>query len=200
MKTFKVDLDLIPQWKPHFDTENPKYMTTHAHFFDDMFFFLEHVRLKSFNEIWKENDSIIFEGAQGLLLDKDRDSIWTTTSNTGILNPYNMLRSHNDFRAEACYVTRSYVTRHGDGPLEEEVAKDELGDNLTDRTNVFNDFQGSLRYAELAKSRVVSEICKDFKIAENGSFDLSIACTHCNEHDLYGGDYRSYSPESVIKT
>ena len=200
LKSFQVDLDLIPHWKRFFEPGDEAFYNMSAHFLGDFLFFLEVAEIRSFDEIWRQNDAIIFEGAQGLLLDKDRDTIWTTTSNTGLQNPYKLLCDYTDFHAEVCYVSRSYVTRHGDGPLEQEVEKSELGDNLFDRTNVFNDFQGGLRYATLSKLGIAREIEKDFRIAENGRYDLKLALTHCNEHEIYGGDYRSYSPMDVIKT
>lgn len=200
LKSFHVDLNLIPHWKHFFEPGDDAYYNMRAHFLADFLFFLEVVKFRSFDEVWERNDAIIFEGAQGLLLDKDRDTIWTTTSNTGLQNPYKLLSDYADFHAEVCYVSRSYVTRHGVGPLEQEVEKSELGDNLFDRTNVFNEFQGNLRYATLSKLGIAKEIGKDFKLAENGRYDLSLALTHCNEHDIHGGDYRSYSPTEVIKS
>ena len=199
LKMFGINLDLVPHWKPHFDPESPQYRNTYANFYDDIRFFLKNVKLKHFDDLWKEADSFIFEGAQGLLLDKDRESIWTTTSKTGLFNPYMLLDKHRDFCAEVCYVSRAYVTRHGVGPLDFEVDKAELGDNIEDRTNVFNNFQGDLRYANLSKHYLRDAILSDYMLADE-RYDQTLALTHCNEHDTYGGNYRSYSPTEVIKT
>ena len=199
LKSFGVDLDRVPSWKHFFIPNDPAYMRMCSNFREDFNFFVRSVNFCGFDDIWRENKSIIFEGAQGLLLDKDRDGIWNTTSNTGLTNPYRFLKDKPDFHAEVCYVSRSYVTRHGEGPLDHEVGKEELGGELFDKTNVFNEFQGNLRYAKLPKNAMGREIERDFKIAESGNFDLSIAYTHCNEHDIDGGDYRSYSPTKVTK-
>ena len=197
--TFGVNLDRVPSWKHFFEPNDAAYMRMCANFRDDLMFFLRSVELRSFDDIWRENKSIIFEGAQGLLLDKDRDGIWNTTSNTGLKNPYMLLSDKTDFHAEVCYVSRSYVTRHGDGPLDQEIRKEEIGEELFDKTNVFNQFQGNLRYAKLPKNAMGKEIESDFRTADSERYELTVAYTHCNEHDIDGGDYRSYSPTKVTK-
>lgn len=199
LKSFGVDLDRVPSWKHFFEPNDPAYMRMCKNFRNDLMFFLHSVELQSFDDIWRENKAIIFEGAQGLLLDKDRDGIWNTTSNTGLTNPHKFLRDKTDFHAEVCYVSRSYVTRHGEGRLDNEVAKEEIGTELFDKTNVFNQFQGNLRYAKLRQGEMFREIVKDFSIADSARFEPTIALTHCNEHDIDGGDYRSYSPTKVTK-
>ncbi|MDO4863254.1 MAG: adenylosuccinate synthetase [Ruminococcus sp.] len=98
-------------------------------------------------------DEIIFEGAQGLLLDELNLEYapHLTTSRTGMYEPARILRSlfgAGSFpETEVAYVTRSYVTRHGAGPLPYEGLLDPLAYGITDRTNVHNEWQGSLRFA-----------------------------------------------------
>lgn len=198
LAAFQVDMDLVPEWKPHLETDTAMFFRLCRHFRSDFEFFIDHIEICSFDDVWNRNKAIIFEGAQGLLLDKDRDDIWTTTSNTGLKNPQRLLSAYKDFNAEVCYVTRSYVTRHGDGPLENEVERSEIGEDVRDRTNVFNQFQGNLRYAILLPKANLLEIDKDFSIADSGRFYQTFAITHCNEYSLDGGDYRSYSPTQVI--
>ncbi len=199
IKTFNIELEAVPQWKRFFDRKDRAWELLWSRFQYDVYNFAQFVKFASFDSLWVHNDAIIFEGAQGLLLDKDRDDIWTTTSNTGIKNPYRLLHGRKDFRAEVCYVSRSYVTRHGDGPLPDEVEQQKIGDSLFDHTNVFNNFQGNLRYALISKPSVAAAIYQDFQVAEDGPFDLSIAYTHCNEHDIDGGTYRSCSKTEVKK-
>ena len=96
-----------------------------------------------------------------------------------------MLEGKSDFSAEACYVTRSYLTRHGVGPLEEEVVKTEINAFMCfDKTNVHNSFQGSLRYGFLEDNDQKTRIAKDWAIVgDNTNFKKSMAITHCNEFD-----------------
>lgn len=201
LSKFGVDLESVPLWKKYF-TEDSVYAESLAkRFWYDLRAFIDNVNYSLFDLLWKNHKAFIFEGAQGLLLDKDRDGIWLTTSNTGIQNPVKLLAPYKDFNAEVCYVTRSYITRHGDGPLKDEVSSERLGDDLFDKTNVFNPFQGSLRYALIHMPKVLGEIEKDFSLTlDQKQFTPTLAITHCNEHDTYGGEYRSYSPCEVEKT
>ena len=92
---------------------------------------------------------LIFETGQGLLLDQDYETYapHLTSSKTGIHNPAVFLEKRGLFLDEAIYVTRPYVTRHGNGPLPCEVDPSELPGVGEDLTNRPNEWQGILRYA-----------------------------------------------------
>lgn len=78
---------------------------------------------------WLEKfQHLIFETGQGLLLDQDYEAYapHLTSSKTGIHNPAIFLEKRGLFLDEAIYVTRPYVTRHGNGPLPCEVDSSEL--------------------------------------------------------------------------
>lgn len=93
---------------------------------------------------------LIFETGQGLLLDQDYEAYapHLTSSKTGIHNPAVFLEKRGLFLDEAIYVTRPYVTRHGNGPLPCEVDPSELPGVGEDLTNRPNEWQGTLRYAK----------------------------------------------------
>ena len=123
----------------------------------------------SFQDIAEGNDTIIFEGGQGLGLNGagGLDDITCsfsckdlTPSDTGSLIPVSLCASISD-DIEICYVTRTYVTRHGDGELPFECTKEELGINEVDITNQSNQFQGDLRYGHLSwvhlKDRIIDD-------------------------------------------
>lgn len=171
-------------------------------FISDVKFFNAHNIFTTFEDLWNRTDSFIFENGQGLGLDMHVNNDWHTTSNTGIINPYEMLRGKSDFNAEVCYVTRSYLTRHGVGPLEEAVKKTEINADMHDRTNVYNEFQGDLRYGYLEDKDQAKRIAQDFSIAgEDKRFKKTMAITHTNEFDC-GNDsseYYSDNPFGVIK-
>ena len=98
----------------------------------------------------EEFQNLIFETGQGLLLDQDYEAYapHLTSSKTGIHNPTIFLEKRGLSLDEAIYVTRPYVTRHGNGPLPCEVKRSELlgvGEDLTNRPN---EWQGTLRYAK----------------------------------------------------
>ena len=93
---------------------------------------------------------LIFETGQGLLLDQDYEAYapHLTSSKTGIHNPAIFLEKRGLSLDEAIYVTRPYVTRHGNGPLPCEVDRSELPGVGEDLTNQPNEWQGTLRYAK----------------------------------------------------
>ena len=97
----------------------------------------------------EEFQHLIFETGQGLLLDQDYEAYapHLTSSKTGIHNPAIFLEKRGLSLEEAIYVTRPYITRHGNGPLPCEVDRSELPGVGEDLTNHPNEWQGILRYA-----------------------------------------------------
>lgn len=137
-------------------------------------------------KLMKERDQIIFESGQGLLLDSENTEYapHVTASRTGLFHPCRILSEYRMKLSEAVYVTRSYVTRHGAGPLPYECAASELGITSPDETNVHNSWQGSIRYARHGGfDEFVRPVLAD--INENGAGDIgaSLFITHLNETD-----------------
>ena len=143
----------------------------------------------------KNYENVIFEGAQGLLLDEMNTEYapHLTTSRTGLTNPVRIIREimpDEEVTAEAVYVTRSYVTRHGNGPLPHE------GDfRFEDETNHPNDWQGTIRFGYHGnKDEFYSPMMRDI---EENSFKgkHSVFVTHLNEISEFGfdADYKSYT-------
>lgn len=131
---------------------------------------------------------LIFESGQGLLLDEDYEAYapHLTSSKTGMHNPARFLAKRELTLDEAIYVTRSYVTRHGEGPLPCETARDTLSGVGVDLTNQPNEWQGSLRYARHESMEAFFapvERDKDSIQLFSGARDtkLSILVTHLNE-------------------
>lgn len=98
----------------------------------------------------EEFQHLIFETGQGLLLDQDYEAYapYLTSSKTGIHNTAIFLEKRGLSLDEAIYVTRPYVTRHGNGPLPCEVDRSGLPGVGEDLTNRPNEWQGILRYAK----------------------------------------------------
>lgn len=145
----------------------------------------EYVRLMPQEKLC-EYDQLIFEGAQGLLLDELNTEYapHLTSSRTGLFEPARILSALNceadGLSAETVYVTRSYVTRHGAGPLHYEG---ELGIDIHDRTNVRNQWQGELRTAPHGDTEeFLRAVRRD--LAENElKTDVSLFITHLNESE-----------------
>ena len=157
-------------------------------------------------DMLKSYDEVIFEGAQGLLLDEMNKEYapHLTTSRTGLTNPVDIIRRvmpDEEESAEAVYVTRSYVTRHGNGPLPYE----EKRAYFYDETNMPNEWQGTLRFArDPGKEEGLKQVRRD--VSEN-SFKgrVEIFVTHLNEvgTNSYGSRYESYSryaEEVIVKS
>lgn len=110
-------------------------------------------------------ERIIFEGAQGLALDRDNkeDFPHVTPSNTGIKNVAILAKELGFEKIEPYYVTRPYFTRHGAGPISYEIDRADL--QFSDKTNLTNEFQGELRFAYAEPARMISRIQEDLKLA-----------------------------------
>lgn len=137
------------------------------------------------DSILDKYEYVIFEGAQGLLLDQNNMEYFPhlTPSNTGLTNPVNMIKDKNVADIEVCYVTRTYMTRHGAGRFDSECSKDEINPNMVDLTNVPNEFQGTLRYGKLDLNDLKTRIEKDFDSNSKGlDIKKSLAITHTNEY------------------
>ena len=135
--------------------------------------------------IFDKYEYVIFEGAQGLLLDQNNIEYFPhlTPSNTGLTNPVNMLKGRDVKDIEVCYVTRTYLTRHGAGRFDTECSKDEINPSMVDLTNVPNEFQGTLRYGKLDWNNLKNRIENDFEKNSNGlDIKKSLAITHLNEY------------------
>ena len=151
---------------------------------------------------------IVFENAQGLNLSWSNDPIlkeYTTPSITGVSCLNELLKGIDNYNLEVCYVTRSYITRHGDGPLNDEVDHCQLNPYIDEKTNLCNRYQGQLRYGRMdqnLENRVLADFNKlDKKILSNSK--MSIAITHLDEVDFENKEilnkyniYKSYSPHA----
>ena len=108
----------------------------------------------------------VFEGAQGLLLDEDGDDFpHVTRSKTGLANVIRTAQETEITELDVTYVTRAYLTRHGAGPLANEVDKPE---GVNDPTNQPNAFQGSLRFAWLDLDALAKRIERDLAFRATG--------------------------------
>lgn len=132
-------------------------------------------------------ENIVFEGAQGMLLDEESHFFpHVTRSSTGLKNVVSILQDSSlgipSDDVEVVYVTRSYMTRHGNGPFPTETGKPYQ--NIVDTTNVPNEFQGTLRFGILDVDLLVSSLSKDLArfwpikghSMPNPSISLAITC------------------------
>lgn len=133
---------------------------------------------------------LVFEGGQGFRLDQNRTELmpYLTRSNTGLQNVFDCLSTvKTALELDVYLVTRTYLTRHGDGPLWNEVRLPY--NNVEDHTNVENSYQGKLRYGYLNKSwydDAIDEIRQYIKDHQPGcvkKVNIYTAFTHLDQLD-----------------
>lgn len=129
--------------------------------------------IKKTNGLPSNNYSYIFEGSQGLLLDKNYGFFpHVTRSNTGTKNVLSLL-GHETL--SLYLITRAYQTRHGDGPLSNETIPHNISKNPLE-TNITNTYQGPLRVALLDVSLLEYAINKDDYLRTASNKSLVITC------------------------
>lgn len=127
--------------------------------------------------ILQNYSNVVFENGQGLMLD-DHFMKYATPSNTGIKDAQNIIQTYlPNSQVETCFVTRTYLTRHGARDFEENFK------GFVDYTNINNEFQGGLRFKTFDNQelhnltvRIVKEISDT-----PSNWKASLAITHANE-------------------
>lgn len=131
----------------------------------------------------------IFEGAQGIMLDQNIGFFpHVTRSNTGSKNAIKLYKNYMFDRIEnITYVTRTYLTRHGNGPMPNEEHSHLLKlQNSEKETNVSNKFQGEFRKTILDLDLLNYALKADADNRElpfNGN--LMITCVDQTGEDIY---------------
>ena len=101
------------------------------------------------------DNHIIFEGSQGILLDKDHgifpNVTYANTTSKNIFNneEYKPFLDANINRTNIYYMTRCYQTRHGNGYMSNEDEEKPVLINTDQEINVTNPWQGNFRITEL---------------------------------------------------
>jgi adenylosuccinate synthase len=164
-------------------------------FYADVDLMLEHCSIVplAFN-------TAVFEGAQGLGLDQHMGTFPNVTrSNCGMRNVIDLQREIGFDISEIVYVTRTYMTRHGAGPMEEMEFTD-LPAGIVDDTNVVNSWQGAIRFAAFGKKgwdKVFKRVHLDI---QSNNLDIGLvrlAITHMDQYPnkhLIEADYLSNGP------
>lgn len=146
--------------------------------------FLE--KVKTITDIIKLNDGstilnsheLIFEGAQGILLDKDFGFFPNVTrSNTTSRNPLELINRGLGYDTDIYYVTRAYQTRHGNGFMTNENISSELKlVNTENETNVSNEYQGEFRKSVLDIDMLNYSLTCDNNFSRRNKKHLVITC------------------------
>ncbi|MCM0082387.1 adenylosuccinate synthetase [Geomonas sp. Red32] len=155
-------------------------------------------------DLLRQPRQLVFEGAQGLLLDETHE--WfphVTRSRTGLYNASILAREAGIESLDVTYVSRAYLTRHGAGPLPFELpGKPYPG--IQDRTNIPNPHQGTLRFAWLNLDLLERTIARDLGQCEGVAIRPSLAVTCLDQIDgrltyVKGGQLRVGLPDDVVQ-
>lgn len=125
-----------------------------------------------------EFDTLIFEGAQGILLDQYHGFFpYVTRSNTTSKNVYDLI---NDCHGLEVYmVTRTYLTRHGAGYL---PGEGQLSvEHQHPETNKWCEYQGDFRYAPFNKELCNYAIATETAVSKMRPDQRYLVFTHCDE-------------------
>lgn len=158
-------------------------------FVGDVLCFLHLVKIADTDLLLNYQD-IVFEGAQGLMLDQD----WgmangyfphVTSSNTGLKNVVEIMdelyAEGLDDPLNVTYVTRPYLTRHGAGPMPTEL-NDKPYSKIQDMTNLPNQFQGALRFGWLDLNTLAERIEYDLEYAKELEEVIPHIAISCMDH------------------
>lgn len=134
-----------------------------------------------------------------MLLDQDRGAFpYVTRSHTGIRNALEVAAEAGIDALDVTYVSRAYLTRHGAGPLANELpGKPYPG--IRDDTNIPNEFQGSLRFAHLDLDSLEQAVRADYADARRfpgiaTTLNLALSCLD------QVGPAVSYVEDGMLKT
>jgi adenylosuccinate synthase len=161
------------------DTIKPEFLSNNIikKYHEDVKFFIENTVMCTYDILREKN--IVFEGAQGLLLDQYHENFpHVTRSSTGIENVCQIAKKIGLEEVEVVYATRWYATRHGRGEMVYECPSVELSPYIEDKTNIFNIYQESLRFGYLD----LNYLCKTIKhdLTKNDGIriipSLSVSC------------------------
>lgn len=132
------------------------------------------------HEIVTDYVTLIFEGGQGLLLDQSNigDFPHLTPSSVGSYNIYSTINNLGADSTDIFYVSRSYMTRHGAGPMDAECKKKDINSAIVDSTNIKNDWQDELRFGYLDINKLYKRVRADFSRYNNAK--LNMAFTQLN--------------------
>ncbi len=149
-------------------------------------------------KLLKQNAGAIFEGAQGVLLDRNYGfKPYVTKTNTTFANAHALLKEAGwQGKVSSLGLIRAYATRHGPGPFVTE--DDDLSGRIQDVQNPANEWQGKFRigWLDLPATRyglVASESANLIGLTNLDRFSGTEKIRVCLSYE-YEGDLSLLSP------
>lgn len=136
------------------------------------------VKVSSEYDIFQKHRDVVFEGAQGILLDMDHGYFpHVTRSNTTSRNALLMIKDNDLEKPEIFYATRCYQSRHGNGPMTNSQHAHELSlVNNENETNVLNKWQGNFRTTPFDFDEFSKAIKCDSLYSEGCNKNIVVTC------------------------
>lgn len=169
-----------------------------------------HITIASYDSL-KMFKHLIFEGAQGILLDMDHGMFPNVTyGNTTSKNALEVCEKIGVNEIEIFYITRCYQTRHGNGWMSNNKPIKLI--NNENEINLFNEWQGNFKIGELDYDLLNYSIAVDNIYSKEITKNLVVTCLdqrpefHFDLWKLKNAKfnmmYESWSPDSkdFIKT
>jgi adenylosuccinate synthase len=132
----------------------------------------------------------IFEGSQGILLDQHFGFFpHVTRSNTTSQNAIEMIKNSalKEEEISTHYVSRCYLTRHGNGPFPENNPVELM--NTANESNIENDWQGIFRTSKLDFSLIKHAINCDGIYNSKSKKSLIFTCLdQLKEREVFESD------------
>jgi len=150
-KIFKAKLNNIARYYYHKQRDSlflqPEFTQKLLNFLESVYELRKVYKKVDFKRHFWDTTNIIFEGSQGILLDKDLGFFPNVTrANTDLTNVYKILKDIvgiENPRLQVNFVSRIYQTRHGNGYMSDERNLDLI--NNENETNTKNPYQGDFR-------------------------------------------------------
>lgn len=149
-------------------------------------------------------ENVIFEGAQGILLDMVHGIFPNVTyGHTSSRNAISICKELGISNIEMFYVTRCYSTRHGNGWMPNEIPVALI--NNAKEINIPNEWQGSMRTGELSYELLNYSLTSDDAYSYGNDKFLVVTCldqrpdfkfNHHHLDYLIKGIITSHSPDS----
>lgn len=156
---------------------------------DTFLFYVDDIELNicHLSDIKNNYTHIVFEGAQGIMLDMDFGFFPNVTrSNTTSKNAIQIIKENGLPLPEIYYCMRSYLTRHGNGFMPNETTSI----CFEDKTNISHKYQGDFRQGYHSLEMIRYAINCDNSFSNSLKKNVVITCVNqTNEMILVDNDY-----------
>lgn len=155
--------------------------------------------IQDYDQATSKIDTVIFEGSQGILLDKDFGFFPNVTySNTTSKNAMEICEKLELF-PNIHYITRCYQTRHGNGWMSNEQPLKLI--NTEAEINTHNEWQGNFRIGEIDYDLLTYAI--DVDMAQHqGAAETSLVITCLDQRPGFNFDYNrvGYNFDNIFES